>query len=143
MRTGWARLPGVYRRRPGQARGFTLIEILLVITIIFILISIALPSYRQSLLRAREATLKENLFVMRSTIEQFTLDKQRPPSELQELVAEEYLHAIPKDITGRTDTWEVEYSDLLISPEQTRSGISNVRSGSSALSTEGTPYNTW
>ncbi|MBI4467345.1 MAG: prepilin-type N-terminal cleavage/methylation domain-containing protein [Acidobacteria bacterium] len=128
------------RRSPA---GFTLIEMLMVITIIGILLSLAIPSYRQSILRARETALRENLFVLRSTIEQFTLDKQRPPGSLEELVSEGYLRAIPKDITGRTDTWGVEYSDLVISPEQTESGISEVRSGSTALSSEGTPYNHW
>ncbi|MFQ5776401.1 MAG: type IV pilin protein [Terriglobia bacterium] len=129
-------------RSPGTA-GFTLLEMLIVITIIGILLSIAIPSYRQSVLRARETALKENLFVLRSLIEQFTLDKLRPPTSLEELVTEGYLRALPKDITGSRNTWEPVYSDLLISPEQTSSGISDVRSGSSAISTEGTPYNTW
>lgn len=128
------------RRSPA---GFTLIEMLMVITIIGILLSLAIPSYRQSILRARETALRENLFVLRSTIEQFTLDKQRPPGSLEELVSEGYLRAIPKDITGRSDTWGLEYSDLVISPEQTESGISDVHSGSTAVSSEGTPYNSW
>ena len=132
---------GNWKKR--NSTGFTLIEMLIVITIIGILLSLAIPSYRQSVLRARETVLRENLFVLRSTIEQFTLDKQRPPNSLAELVAEGYLRALPKDITGSADTWQVEYSDLVISPEQTRGGLSDVRSGSSAISTEGTPYNTW
>lgn len=129
-------------RRPLGA-GFTLIEILIVITIIMILISVAIPSYRQSLLRARETVLRENLFVLRATIEQFTLDKERAPDSLEELVTEGYLRAIPPDITGRNDTWQVEYSDVLISPEQPSGGIGDVHSGSNGISSEGTPYNTW
>lgn len=125
------------------AEGFTLIEVLLVITIIGILLSIAIPSYRQSVLRARETALRENLHVLRQTIEQFTLDKQRPPSSLDELATAGYLRTLPRDITGSADTWQVEYSDLVISPEQTTTGISDVRSGSPAIATDGTPYNTW
>jgi general secretion pathway protein G len=128
-------------RRPRG--GFTLIEILIVISIISILISIAIPSYRQSVVRARESVLKQNLYVLRSTIEQFTLDKERAPTSLDELVTEGYLRALPPDITGSSTTWQVEYSDFLISPEQGGTGISDVHSGSGEVSTEGTPYNTW
>jgi len=133
------------RRTFGRRRlaGFTLIEILIVISIISILISIAIPSYRQSVVRARESVLKENLYVLRSTIEQFTLDKERAPTSLEELVAEGYLRALPPDITGSSTTWQVEYSDFLISPEQGGTGISDVHSGSGGISTEGTSYNTW
>lgn len=130
-------------RRGGQQAGFTLIEMLIVISIIGILLSIAIPSYRQSVVRAREAVLRENLYVLRSTIEQFTLDKERAPGSLEELVDEGYLRAIPPDITGSNGTWQVETSDFLISPEQSGTGISDVHSGSTAVSTEGTPYNTW
>jgi general secretion pathway protein G len=133
---------GSHRRGRLQA-GFTLIEMLIVISIIGILLSIAIPSYRQSVVRAREAVLRENLYVLRSTIEQFTIDKERAPSSLEELVDEGYLRAIPRDITGNSSTWQVETSDVLISPEQSGTGISDVHSGSSAVSTEGTPYNTW
>ena len=128
---------------PHRARGFTLIEILIVITIISILLSIAIPQYRQSLKRARESVLHENLYILRTTIQQFTLDKERAPGALDDLVAERYLRAIPPDITGRADTWEVEFCDDFISPEQTVTGICEVRSGSNEVSSEGTPYNTW
>jgi len=128
-------------RRPRA--GFTLIEILIVISIISILISIAIPSYRQSVVRARESVLKQNLYVLRSTIEQFTLDKERAPTSLEDLVTEGYLRALPPDITGSSTTWQVESSDFLISPEQGSTGISDVHSGSGEVSTEGTPYNTW
>jgi len=123
--------------------GFTLIEMLIVVTLIGILISIAVPSYRQSVLRARESVLRENLYILRSTIDQFTLDKKRAPASLDELVTEGYLRALPRDITSSPDTWQVEYEDVYLAADQTQTGITNVRSGSDAISTEGTPYSSW
>lgn len=131
------------RGRQRLRTGFTLLELMIVITIISILISIALPSYRRSVLRAKETAFKENLFVLRQTIEQYTLDKKEPPNSLEDLVTEGYLRTVPPDISGSPDTWQVEHSDLLLSPEQYSAGISDVHSGSTAISTEGTPYNTW
>ncbi len=131
-------------RRPiASQRGFTLIELMIVITIIAILLSIAIPSYRHSIIRAREAVLKENLYILRTSIQQFTVDKERPPGSLDELVSEGYIHAVPPDITGAPDTWQLEYSDVLISPEQMNTGISGVHSGSEAVASDGTPYSTW
>lgn len=127
----------------GRARGFTLIEILIVITIISILLSIAIPQYKQSLRRARESVLRENLYILRTTVEQFTIDKEHAPGSLEDLVGEGYLRSIPPDITGRSDSWQVEFCDDFISPEQTITGICEVRSGSNELSSEGPPYNTW
>lgn len=123
--------------------GFTLIEILIVITIISILLSIAIPQYQQSLRRAREAVLRENLYILRTTIEQFTLDKERAPGSLEELVTEGYLRAVPPDITGLPDTWQVEFSETLISPEQMSAGISDVHSGSNEPASDGRPYSSW
>ncbi len=136
------------RKKSGQLHGlhnagFTLLEIFIVITIILILLSIAIPSYRHSVVRARETVLRENLFVLRKTIEEFTLDKKRPPFSLGELVAEDYFRTLPPDITGTADSWQEEYCDLLLSPEQSSTGLCYVRSGSALVSSEGTPYNTW
>ncbi|MFQ5817798.1 MAG: type II secretion system protein [Terriglobia bacterium] len=128
--------------RPPKQSAFTLIEMLIVITLIGILISIAVPSYRQSVLKAREAVLRENLHVLRATIDQFTLDKKRAPTSLAELVAERYLRVIPRDIPG-SPGWNVEYCDILLDPEQTAPGICDVHSGSGAVSSEGTPYSSW
>ncbi len=143
--------PGAYRCRRKKSgylhglhsEGFTLLEIFIVITIILILLSIAIPSYRHSVVRARETVLRENLFVLRKTIEEFTLDKKRPPFSLGELVAEDYFRTLPPDITGTADSWQEEYCDLLLSPEQSSTGLCDVRSGSALVSSEGTSYNTW
>ncbi|MGH9863282.1 MAG: type II secretion system protein [Candidatus Acidiferrales bacterium] len=138
------RTPPPSERRPATSgRGFTLIELMIVITIIAILLSIAIPSYKHSITRAREAVLKENLYILRTSIQQFTVDKERPPGSLDELVGEGYIHAVPPDITGTPDTWQLEYADMLISPEQMNTGISGVHSGSEGISSEGTPYSTW
>lgn len=130
-------------RRLQARRGFTLIELMIVITIILILVSIAAPMYRRTIQRAKESVLRENLYVLRSSIEQFTLDKQRAPQSLDELISAGYLRELPKDITGRSDTWRVDYEDVLLSPEQSGIGIGDVHSGSDAISMEGTPYSSW
>ncbi|MFQ5927524.1 MAG: type II secretion system protein [Terriglobia bacterium] len=122
--------------------GFTLIEMLIVITVIGILMSIAIPSYRQSVLKAREAVLRENLYVLRSTIDQFTLDKKRAPTSLDELVAESYLRTIPRDIAS-SPGWRVENCDTLLDPDQIASGICDVHSGSDTLASDGTRYSSW
>jgi len=90
---------------------------MLVIAIIGILAAMSVPRYRRYVTRAREAVFQENLFMLRATIERFTLDQKRPPTSLQELVSQGYLAQLPKDITGSADTWVVEYSDLSFDPE--------------------------
>src|SRR5579862_4039953 len=87
-------------------RGFTLIELMIVISIILILVSVALPAYNQSIVRARESVLKQNLFTLRSVISQYTLDKQKAPQSLDDLISAGYLKQLPTDpMTGRSDTW--------------------------------------
>ncbi len=125
-------------------RGFTLIELMVVISIVVILMSIAIPRYESSITHARETVLKEDLYSMRSSIDQFTLDKQKAPQSLQELVDAGYLRQIPKDpFTNSRDTWVPVTDDSIMSPDQTQPGIMDVHSGSESNSTEGTAYSTW
>jgi general secretion pathway protein G len=133
--------------RPGKqrSRGFTLIEMLIVMSLILILVSVALPAYQQSIWRARESVLKQNLFALRSVISQYTLDKQKAPQSLEDLVTAGYFKQIPNDpMTGRSDTWTVEEeTDTIMTVNQQEPGIYDVHSGSSAIGTDGTAYNTW
>ena len=133
------------RFRGKQSRGFTLIELMIVISVILILVSVALPAYNQSIWRARESVLKQNLFALRSVISQYTLDKQKAPQSLQDLVTGGYFKQIPNDpMTGRNDTWTVEEeTDTILSVDEQEPGIFDVHSGSSAVGSDGTAYSTW
>jgi general secretion pathway protein G len=129
-----------------RSRGFTLIELMIVISIILILVSVALPAYNQSIVRARESVLKQNLFTLRSVISQYTLDKQKAPQALDDLVSAGYLKQIPDDpMTGKNDTWvpDQEEGTVMSIDEQDQGGIIDVHSGSSGVGSDGTPYNTW
>ncbi len=130
-------------RKSLSARGFTLIELMIVISIILILISVSVPIYSQSILRAREAVLKDNLQQMRTLIQQFTLDKQRAPQSLQDVVSSGYLRELPLDITGSRETWAEVQEDVLLSVDQQQPGIVDVHSGSELVSSEGTAYSSW
>jgi general secretion pathway protein G len=124
--------------------GFTLIELMIVISIIFILVSIAVPMYQQSVIRAKEAVLRQDLKTMRDQIDNYTMDKEKAPQALQDLVEAGYLRVIPKDpFTNSSETWQVETSDTLSSLEQTESGISDVHSGSSQVGSDGQAYSSW
>lgn len=133
----------LHNRRLSQ-RGFTLIELMVVIAIVVILMSIAIPRYERSIQHARETVLKEDLTTLRSVIDQYTLDKQKAPQSLQELVDAGYLRQIPKDpITNSRESWVPVTDDTIMSPDQTQPGIMDVHSGSEATSSEGTAYSTW
>lgn len=125
-------------------RGFTIIEILIVMTIISILVSMAVPIYQNSIIRAKESVLKNNLFTLRMQIDAYTADKKKAPQSLDDLVTEGYLRQIPIDpMTGSSDTWVVIMEDALTSVDQTEPGIFDVRSGAQGDSLEGTPYSEW
>ena len=124
--------------------GFTLIEMIIVCAIISILLGVMVPIYRIHILHANEAVLKEDLYNMRQAIDQYTQDKGKAPQALDDIVSAGYLHAIPKDpFTHATDSWQTVQEDVLTSIDQTQTGISDVKSGSSLISSEGTAYNTW
>ena len=128
----------------GRDRGFTLIELMIVISLILILVSISIPAYNQSILRAKESVLKQDLFQLRSLISQYTLDKQKAPQSLDDLVQAGYIKQIPNDpMTGSNSTWTVEQEDSLMSVDQQDPGISDVHSGAEQISSDGTAYNTW
>jgi general secretion pathway protein G len=125
-------------------RGFTLIEMLIVVALIGIVVAVAVGQYRNSIQKAKEAVLKEDLYVIRTAIDQFFADKGRYPSDLYELVDEKYLHDIPFDpITKSTDTWQVEYSEYDEGDISTEPGIINVRSGAEGYGEDGTSYSEW
>ncbi|HUS18933.1 MAG TPA: prepilin-type N-terminal cleavage/methylation domain-containing protein [Terriglobales bacterium] len=130
------------KRRHRQS-GFTLVELIIVMAIIAILIGIAAPMYSQSVIRAREATLKQDLYHLRQSIDQFTMDKQRAPQSLDELVSAGYLRSIPIDPFTKAADWEVVMEDVMNSIDQTQPGITDVRSAAAGASTEGTAYNSW
>jgi general secretion pathway protein G len=126
------------------SRGFTLIELMLVISIILILVSIAVPIYNRSIIRAREAVLKQDLYTMRTAISMYTEDKQKAPQSLDDLVQAGYMKLIPTDpFTNSKDTWQVDQEDAMMSVDQTQPGISDVHSGSSQSSLDGTTYSSW
>lgn len=127
-----------------KSRGFTLIELMVVMSIILILVSIAAPIYSQSIVRAKEAVLKQDLYSMRSVIDQYTMDKGKAPQSLDDLVTAGYLKLIPTDpFTNSKDTWQVEQEDVLLSVNQDQPGISDVHSGAPGTATDGTAYSTW
>ena len=124
--------------------GFTLIELMIVMAIIVILISVAVPAYQKSIIRAKESVLRNNLFAMRQAIDEYTYDKQKAPQTLQDLSTERYLQDVPKDpITGKNDSWKIIMEDAGQAVSQSEPGIFDVRSGSDRIGLDGTPYSEW
>jgi len=132
------------RIRPqAGARGFTLIEMVVVISLILVLLSISLPMYSRSIVRSKEAKLHSNLTTLNKVIEAYSLDKKKAPQTLDDLIQAGYLKSIPEDITGRTDTWVTEPEDPQKAYDSNQPGIGSVHSGSNETSTEGTAYSSW
>jgi len=123
-------------------RGFTLIEMVVVISMILILLSIALPMYTQSITRAKEAKLHQNLTTLNKVIQEYSLDKKHAPQSLDDLVPG-YIKFIPEDITGRTDSWKPDPEDPQDAWDPNQTGIVGVHSGSDEISSDGTPYSSW
>jgi general secretion pathway protein G len=129
------------RRKSG---GFTLVELMIVMAIIGVLAVIAVPSFTAAIKHAREAVLKEDLHVLRAAIDSYTMDKQKAPQSLDDLVQEGYLKSIPEDpMTHTSSTWVTDTSDSRFSVDETDPGVNDVHSGSDEAGSDGQPYNTW
>jgi len=125
----------------GRRRGFTLIELLIVITIIGILVTLAQPSYQRAVTSAKEAALKENLFILRDVLDQYFADNSKYPASLQDLAEKGYIRRVPRDpVTGSAETWVgVPATD----EQGQQQGIFDVKSGSEAIALDGTRYADW
>ncbi len=132
------------RRSGKQDAGFTLIELLVVMAIISILATLAVPYFAAALKHAREAVLKEDLQTMRMAIDSYTMDKQKGPQSLDDMVQEGYLKSVPEDpMTHSKDTWVTDSNDSMYSLDETEPGIDNVHSGSDENGSDGQPYSSW
>lgn len=130
--------------RSGKRAGFTIIELMVCMAIVLVVISVAVPLYQKSIIRARESVLRQNLTSMRLVIDEYTYDKQKAPQQLEDLVREGYLRQMPMDpIAGNSTSWKVIMEDASASASQSEPGIFDVRSSSEKTSLEGTPYSDW
>ena len=130
-------------KKPLQ-NGFTLLELMIVIAIILVLAALGAGRYEQSVIRAREASLKQDLFIMRKAIQDYTSDKEMGPNSLDDLKSAGYLRDIPIDPITKQQDWVTSSDDVLLSTDQTAPGITDVHSASGTVSPfENTPYNTW
>ncbi len=131
-------------RKDRTQSGFTLIELMIVMAIIGILITMAIPSFVGAIKHAREAALKEDLQTMRTAIDTYTMDKQKGPQSLDDLVQDGYIRAIPEDpITRSKDTWVTDSTEAMYSLDETDPGITDVHSGSTETGSDGQPYSSW
>ena len=124
--------------------GFTLIELMIVMAIIGVLAMVAVPSYIQAIRHAREAVLKEDLHTLRAAIDSYTMDKQKAPQSLDDLLQDGYIKTVPEDpMTKSSTSWVTDTSDSMHSLDQTDPGIDDIHSGSDETGSDGQPYNTW
>ena len=123
--------------------GFTLLELMIVLSIMMILMAVAVPMYNRSIVQARESVLRSNLSTLRSVISQYTLDKQKAPQSLDDIVTGGYLRQIPVDPMTRATNWEVVQEDVMLAVDQQDPGITDVHSASSATASDGTAYSSW
>ena len=123
--------------------GFTLIELMIVISIIIILIGMAAGLYGRTILHAREAVLKKDLMTMREAIDNYTMDKQQAPQSLEDLVQAGYLRQVPVDPITQQPDWALHTGDTVLTPEQTGTGVDDVHAGTDTISSDGTPYSSW
>jgi general secretion pathway protein G len=127
-----------------QDAGFTLVELMIVMAISGVLAMVAVPSYISALQHAREAVLKEDLHTLRAAIDSYTMDKQKAPQSLDDLIQDGYIKSVPEDpMTRSTTTWVTDSSDSMHSLDQTDPGIDDIHSGSDQTGSDGQPYNTW
>jgi general secretion pathway protein G len=135
------RLKPPIRRQEG---GFTLLELMVVMLIIGVLATVAIPSFVAAIKSAKEAALKEDLHVLRDAIDSYTMDKNKAPQSLDDLVQNGYLKVIPEDpFTHSRDTWVTASDDTYADLDQTEPGVNDVHSGSEEQGSDGQPYSTW
>ncbi len=132
-----------HKRPRARVRGFTLLELIVVISIVAILLAMAIPTYSRSLVAARERALHADLNLLRDCIWKYTFDKQKAPQSLDELVTAKYLEKIPNDPMTHEPNWEVVEDEYLLTPEQQDPGIIDVHSASNAMASDGTAYSSW
>lgn len=125
-------------------RGFTMIEMMIVMTIIVILVSVAIPHYQKSVIRAKETVLRSNLLTLRNMIDEYSYDKQKAPQTLQDMVTDGYLREVPRDpMTGSSESWKIIQEDASQAVSSSEPGIFDIRSGSDKMGSDGTPYSEW
>jgi general secretion pathway protein G len=126
-----------------KRRGFTFVEMMVVVTIIVILISMAIPIYNRAIIRSKESVLHNNLFTLRTVIDNYSYDKAKAPQSLQDLVTEGYLRAVPIDPMTNSTDWKIVMEDASQSVSQSEPGIWDVHSGSDKTGLNGVPYADW
>lgn len=133
-----------FTRRHALIAGFTLIELMIVMAIVSILLAIAIPIYQKSILRSKESVLRNNLFTLRTMIDEYTIDKQHAPLTLDDLVTEGYLRQVPQDpMTGSNQSWKLVMEDSSVGGSSQPPGIFDVHSGSDKNGLDGTPIADW